>query len=170
MIIAMIPIIVLLLAAIIIIVVLKNSEKKKADYDERQMLARFKAYRAALWVLVAYYFIEGIVEEVGLKWASPLVAAVIGICFALGIFVVCCIFTDAYFSANESPKSLIWLFSFLALTNAGNACLNYFWGDGFITDGVLNYHCLNIVVVLLYVAIFFSLYLKAAIDKKKREE
>ncbi len=158
-------------AAAVAYSMMRRSRGGEQKFDERQTLARFKAYRAAFWTLVAYLTLNALYASVsGQKWGDAIVEPLTGICAAFTVFVVLCVFSDAYFALNENRRLYLILFAVIAIANGALVILNAASGDGFITDGALNFHVMNIVVLAMFVILFIALAIKALIARREAKE
>ena len=149
-----------------------RKSRREKKYDERQSLARLKAYRAAFWTFVVLLAINAFVESTGdgYRWGDAIIEPFLFICAAITVFVVICIFEDAYFALNENRRLYLILFAVIAIANGALVILNAASGDGFITDGVLNFHVMNIVVLAMFVILFIALAVKALIARREAKE
>ena len=142
-----------------IVVIVKAFRKQtgeiggKKEYDERQQMARGKAYKAAFWFLAAYVFADALITESFGPWAEDFVDAIIGLLAAITVFVVICIRQDAYFPLNAKYSYYLKLFTFILVLNLLVAALNLFVGDKPIENGMLNYHAVNLLLVLMYAVV-----------------
>ena len=147
-----------------------RKKRGPAKYDERQTIARLGAYRAAFWTLVAYLCLSGLFTiATGLEWADAMTGPFIGICAAVTVFACISISEDAYFAVNERPGFYLILFAVVILADVGVGIKNAVDGVAFVTDGALNYHCMNFVIIVMFLAVFVALAIKAAARGKKEE-
>jgi hypothetical protein len=157
-------------AAMVIIGLYIGKKRGPCKYDERQAIARGKAYQAAFWTLVAFLCINGMFcSATGVLWADTMTGSFIGICLAILVYAVICIAKDAYFALREKPKFYFVLFGFLMIFNLAVVLLNYSEGTPFITDGMLNFHCMNLVIVVMFAVLLITLTAKHIAEKKRRE-
>jgi hypothetical protein len=133
--------------------------KIHSEFDERQRLLRYRAYQVAFWVLVAYTCINSFLSSgVGIAWADDFTGTFTGVCIAITVFVVICIRNDAYFAVNQKPRFYFILFCVLVAVNLALGLFNMFDRDTeFITDGLLNFHAMSFVVVVMFIAILTAL-------------
>ena len=61
---------------------------KHNKFDERQMLARGKAFRAAYIVLVSYLAVYAFIDLLVIVWSDGFTGILIGICLSVTVFVV----------------------------------------------------------------------------------
>ena len=93
----------LIIAAVVVlfIVVARLYRNKKANYDERQLLARNAAYKGSFFFLLIYCFACGMLRLFDVKWADTAVQMFLGIFLSFVLFIAICMIKDAYFS--DSP-------------------------------------------------------------------
>lgn len=140
-------------------------------YDERQMLARGKAYRAAFWTLVVYLCLDGLLtlgSEV--RWANVFVVYYIGIGLALEVYAVICILNDAYFPLKEKPGFYLTFFGVIIVWSAAVSLSDFLNGKPFVTDGMLNYRIINPVIVVVFAGIFITLLARRLAEKRHGAE
>lgn len=137
------------------------------NFDERQELARGKAYKAAFWVLVLYLCITNLLNAVfEFNWSDNFTGAMIGICLSFSVFAVNCILNDAYLSLKEKPRNIIVLLGFVALLNFAVAMINIRQENHFISNGVLTIHAVNLIVGFMLLVILAVFIIKLRIDSK----
>ena len=91
------------IAVVIVTLIIANIKRKKntyTEYDERQVLARGKAYKSAFFVLIGYIIVCALVNVLEINWAELSVQMFIGLFFSTAVFVGISIFNDAYFTSN----------------------------------------------------------------------
>ena len=145
--------------------------KKKnglSKYDERQELIRGRAFKYAYWTLAAYLCFNGLLQVgTGIVWADLMTSSFIGIFLSLTVFVVICIKNDAYFAFNQKPRVYLILFGIIIAVNLACGILNLTDNDvQFVTDGMLNFHILSFLIVIVFLVIFISLAIKTILTKK----
>jgi len=150
-----------------------RKSRREKKYDERQSLARLKAYRAAFWTFVVLLAINAFVESTGdgYRWGDAIIEPFLFICAAITVFVVICIFEDAYFALNEKRSFYLWMFgiiafanSFIFLGNIGN------YNCAYIENGRVTFRAMNPVVLVMFAILFASLAIKALISRGKERE
>lgn len=80
----------------------------RINYDERQILARGKAYKFGFVAMILYF----VASELGciiskVEWASHETNLSIGICFSVVTFAIVCIIKDAYMGFNQKMSSIL---------------------------------------------------------------
>ena len=99
---------------LIIAIVLKCKNNNATEYDERQLIARNAAYKYAFSTLVCYCVLCGILDVAEIRWAETAIQMFLGMFLSVTVFVVICIFKDAYFGI-EKGKNNIRTFLFLSV-------------------------------------------------------
>jgi len=147
---------------------LKN-KNRPCKYDERQRLSRGKAFETAFWVLIAYLCCNGIFNLLtGIEWADMLTSSFVGVLIAITIFAIECINNDAYFPINRKPGFYIILFAIVIVCNLAVSLINLLGDpDQFMTDGMLNFHILNPLIVIMFFAVLIAAAGKAHRAKKQ---
>ncbi len=119
----------------------------KGEYDERQKLAQGKAYKCAFYTLLSYLTAAGIFDFVtGIRWCDLFTLAFIGLIRSTIVFLVICIKNNAYVSFRENPKRTIWVLLALGIMNLLIGIVFAGTPGRVITDGMLNYNIVNLLV------------------------
>ncbi|MCF0106637.1 MAG: hypothetical protein HUJ53_07745 [Holdemanella sp.] len=104
----------------------RNRNKNIDKYDERQLAARGKAYKAGYLALMLYFGLltAAYVAEIDIpdKYNIPILFG--GICFGLGVFCVVAINNDAYIALNEKRGSQMTTLILLTVANILIAAAN----------------------------------------------
>ena len=131
-----ISIICLAITFVVVFLILFYYAKRKngdlnTEYDERQVAARGKAYKAGYYAMMLYYalyFIADTIEiEIPNKYNATLIFA--GIAFGVAVFTVAAIRSDAYLKMNESRERQIKLIVLLIVINGGVGIVNIMSGE-----------------------------------------
>ncbi len=97
----------------------------KSKYDERQRAAQGQCYRVAFWTLMIYlaawYFLT--IFDFSLPKSEWLL--LIGMVLAILVYVIGCIFSDAYIGLNDSLKRWGISSAVLVLVNLFNAYVSF---------------------------------------------
>jgi len=161
--------IILILALMVFILSRKSSGIK--EYDERQYLARSKAYRAAFWMLAGYFFLYAFLNDVcEIRWADLTTATFIGFFLALSVFAIICIITDSFFSFRDKPGQRFIFLPVLFAANLLLFALNLADGTSILTDGLLNFHSLNLVAAIAIIPIYITLVFRYYHEKRQTEK
>ena len=159
------------LTGILVVVLLAVWKKRRGTmprYDERQMVARAKAAQLALGVLAALMLVNGFVRELlQTAWAGPFMEAGTLLMAAATVYVLRCVWTDAYFSLRERPKIWARVFAVMLALNAALGIVAIVDGD-VLEDGLLTYRAANLMIAAMFAALLIAVALKRR--KNAREE
>ncbi|MCM1497708.1 MAG: hypothetical protein NC124_04505 [Clostridium sp.] len=145
--------------------------KVKNSYDERQLLARGRAYKYAFFTLIFYVAVVSIAKEIhGIKWFMSFAGMWIGVCLSVTVFAVICIAEDAYMSLYENAKTVVITFSLIALINFGAAVPALMGTHSLLEDGALSADCMYLVVGITFLVILAVFGGKMIYNKKHGDE
>ena len=134
----------LTLAAVILLLT-KKDRSIRAKYDERQQLARGKAYKYGFWTAFGYFGLWILLDIAEIRVpAEDCVTAFLGMLLTGLVFVSSCISSDAYFSLNENRKAISIAMLLLGLANCGFGAINLLRGEA-IVDGILTFRSINLL-------------------------
>ncbi len=139
------------------------------SFDERQKLARRKAYGSALFTLAVYLVINAVVSQAAGPWAQPGVDGVMGIFPATGVFAVQCICDDAFITLREKPRTYLFLFGMTAVVQILAAATSFHEGT-LMTDGLADWKLLSPVCGVLFLVLFGAMLLKMRRDRNGNGE
>ena len=139
----------------------KMSKKNCKKYDERQVAARGKAYRAGFVAFVicelAVFFVELFTEK-ALVLFAPGVLQIIILLFCLFVFIEYAIFSDAYFNIGEG-FNIKWCIIMLLL--------GIVYIIQFIRSDDRWYKLYTLAAGIFIVIVISSIMIKQAINKKR---
>lgn len=163
---------VVIVSTIIGIIWKKKHGTKYGTYDERQVLARGSAYKSGFFILMIYEILIGTLSlGTGIEFfADTMTKSFVGIVIAVTVFAVQCISQDAYCSLSENAKSLVILFFAAGIINLIIVVRSYLIGEVYLTNGRLNYHSINLMVVIMAFVIAIANLMKMHKDKSQAEE
>lgn len=157
------------IASIFILKATKTDGKIKCKYDERQLLARGKAYAISFWTLVGCCCVYGTYSNFTEKLVvDPFCGLAISVCFAAAVQISYCIWHDAYLSLNEDKKKVVIAFIALGAINILFGIINLIEGE-WIENGMLSARCLNMVVGIFFVWIGIVYFIKKVHTKNEME-
>lgn len=140
------------------------------QYDERQLLARGKAYKAGFFILIIYVTIAGILADLcGIRLLLSFGGIWIGVCFAIFCFAAVCIWEDAYMSLQENVKGINMMFLAVGLLNLINGIMTIRDKTPFIENDSISYHYTNLIVAILFLSLTLLFNLKLLYDKSQEE-
>ena len=156
------------LVGIVKIIILKRTGvQRRGAYDERQQLARGKAYTAAYATLLIYLAVWMIFRSVEVPFFMESLSVVLGALLSIAVFVGYSVFHDAYFKASESPKSWIGIICAIGAVNLGIGALHLIRGET-LTERL--YDNVNLFVGLLMAVTLVCLVIKRAMDRRSEAE
>ena len=137
-------------------------KKKVLDitFDERQELARGKAYKYGFQAMGVSVILYGILDVTVGEWCDTLTGNLICFCIGLTVFAVTCILNDAYLSLKEQPRKVMTLCFLVALMNLVLGWANAAHGT-VVVDGKLSTGAVNLIVggmSLLLLAVYIINY------------
>ena len=113
----------ILVVAIVCTVMAKMAKKKgcagKGEYDERQQIARGRAFTWAYATLLVYLAVWMVFRTMEIPFFMEGISVIIGALLSIAVFVGYSIFHDAYFKASESPRTWLIIISAISLLNMG---------------------------------------------------
>ena len=160
----------ILLVAIVCTVIAKMAKKKgslgKGEYDERQQIARGKAFTWAYATLLVYLAVWMVFRSMEIPFFMEGISVMIGALLSIAVFVAGAIFQDAYFKASESPRTWLVIITAVSLLNLGIGIGRLFRGET-IADRL--YNNMNLFVGALFVVVLICVVIKRAIDRRAED-
>lgn len=160
----------ILLVAIVCTVIAKMAKKKgslgKGEYDERQQIARGKAFTWAYATLLVYLAVWMVFRSMEIPFFMEGISVMIGVLLSIAVFVAGAIFQDAYFKASESPRTWLIIITAVSLLNLGIGIGRLFRGET-IADRL--YNNMNLFVGALFVVVLICVVIKRAIDRRAED-
>lgn len=159
---------------LIIAIVLKCKNNNATEYDERQLIARNAAYKYSFFTLVFYCILCGMLDITEIKWAEIVIQMFLGMFMSVTVFVVICIFKDAYFGIKKG-KNNIYTFLYLSATITVVQLFSFIFNvfidkNPIITNGMLNSHLIPLLCAVAFLIMMIATVIKIIISKKEREE
>lgn len=155
--------------ALIVVVCRKKTGMRfgKCEYDERQLLARGKAFRAGFFTILIYEAVYAMVDVAGVKWCANVTGIMLGLMLGITVFAVVAISEDAYMSMNERPAGwiIIWcvVIGLNLVCGLRQALEGELIRDGMLTEEWMNWMCAGMFAVILIAQLAHN-------RKLKREE
>lgn len=124
----------------------------KAEFDERQQLARGKAYKAGFYTLLAVYLLP-IFTEWQPKDAALLPFA--AICVGVTVFACVAVANDAYLGIRQNPRVMLLVLGIVVVGNllAGFSAMET---AGF-ADGITVENSMNFIIAVMGLIILTAL-------------
>lgn len=153
---------------IILCIFVQNGEGLRAKYDERQLLARGRAFKAGFFTILIMTFVIMLpdIVEMDLPVDNVFLAE---ICAFSGmmVFLGVAIWEHAYYGLNEKWKNVMLIFVFIGISNLVigiiNICDNPINEDGIL----MGYKCLNLMCGFLFVFIGVLTGIRVMVDKRE---
>lgn len=131
----------------------KKKNDKNAEYDERQIAARGKAFRAGFFSMMLYFAWFMVVStfefELISRYNVPIIFA--GIVFGTGVFAVMAIKNDAYLKLHEKRSTQLTVLILITVVNAVSGIVN------FINDAKSGVFLMNALCALLGIVILAAI-------------
>ena len=131
-----------------IVVLLFKKKVIDMTFDERQELARGKAYQYGFFTLMVCVFLYGVTDMLGEKWCDTLVGCTLCVCVALTVFAITCIRKDAYLSLKEKPGTVMTVFAIIGVVNLALGVVYWVSGD-LVQNGILTFRAVNPILGLM---------------------
>ena len=142
------------------------------EFDERQIIARGKAYKAGFFTLLIYGAICTVMQTLDLDWVSGFFMEVLGIVLGAGVFVVVAILNDAYLGFNENSRYSIIILLIAGLLNFACGIMGIITDDLSSNSGTRTY-IVNLMVSLLFFVLLGTYWLhkkKSSVTEEVEEE
>lgn len=147
----------------------KKSNQGKVEYDERQLLARGRAYKAGFFVTLIYCLLFAALSVTEIAFFQSVTGMLIGVFLGIAVFAVTAIRNDAYLGLNENKRSFLILGIIVAAANLIIGVCNGLEGN-LLKDGQLTFDCLNLMVGILFTVIVAALLIHDRQNKKEETE
>lgn len=140
------------------------------EYDERQELARGKAFRAAYFTLIIYFTIsELITDSLNKEWCNDLSNLGYGVCLSAAVFAMVCIMKDAYVGFNQNAIRNVVILVSIGIFNVLLGISSFIHKHDYVTDDVLVSIPINLPIGVLLIAVALTLFIKSQHDKNEAE-
>ena len=96
-----------------------RKQGRRQPYDERQQVARGRAFTFAYLTLLIYLAVWFVLRSMEVPFFDQSLSVWLGVLLSLGVFAGYSIFHDAYFRASESPKSWVGMLAAIGIVNLG---------------------------------------------------
>ncbi len=160
----------LIIAAVLIVLLIRSDNSLKANYDERQELARGKAFKGGFYSFLAYAGVIWIMSMGRYKFHADTGFLIgLGATLSLLVYGVIVIATDAYFALNDKPAQTIGVL-------AGGAILNYvaflmnFVNGSTIRDGELKSSWVSLMIAIVLTIMLAAIIIKKMTKKEDGDE
>lgn len=146
----------------------KKKQKAPAEYDERQEAVRGKGFKYGYVALVAYLAVYCLLDVLEIYWCSTGAGLFFGFLISATVFLVYCIYKDAYFTVSDKPGFYVILLAVLAAANL--VCGFVVPGlKGLERDSLLGIEDINFMVAGFILIILANVLVKLHMDKRAGE-
>ncbi len=158
------------LATVVILTLTKKGEELTGKFDERQEIARGRAFKYSFYTLMGGNIVLAVLDLLEIQLFSRTdVSMFISIFIAIGVFACTCIWNDAYFALNEKRGSLMVIFALVGIMNIVVAVRIILSGT-LIQEGALSQFGLNLLGGIVFIVIFIVMWLKRIKERKEEQE
>ena len=162
-----------ILVAFVIALVLRKSMGKgkgKPQYDERQLLARGRAFMWAFFSLLCYVALLGIASmKVSAVQENIFVFLMIGVCLSCSVFGIYSVWNDAYVQVGQNPRRYMILTALIGILNIISTVFmiagHLLEGETFPVGALV-----NLMLGALMLAMSLTLFLKYRAECRDEEE
>lgn len=153
------------LCALVVAVLLLRMLKKKyrvdvREYDERQNLARGRAYKYGFITMLVLVVLERLAHEAGFVLLDSMQGTALLCLIGLFVFVVSCIWQEAYLTLHETPKMTYVLLAIGGGLNLLSAGIAWIQREPLLKDGRLYSGSLSLMVAVFVFAVLAAFALK----------
>ena len=153
------------LCGLVLVALLFRMLKKKyrvdvREYDERQILARGRAYKYGFIVMLILVVLERLAHEAGFVLLDSIQGTTALCLIGLFVFVVSCIWQEAYLTLHETPKMTYILLAIGGGLNLLSAGISWVQREPLLQDGRLYFGSLSLMVAIFVFAILAVFALK----------
>ena len=161
---------IIIVAVFLLIMIARIKKVRKAQYDERQLLARNAAFRYSFFFLLFYCFVCAVLQICKVIWAELAIQMFLGIILSLSLFVALCIIKDAYFSTSKkyNTNAVIFFFAY-GVVNTVDLLYGIVKGKTFWENGQLSTLVLYAVSALCLFALGIFSIVKIILEKRGAE-
>ncbi len=115
------------------------------DYDERQILARGRAFMWGFFSLIICLMVYGLTDMLIEPWCDTLTGCIICCCVSLIVFAVICIGQDAFAGIGRNRKRNLTVLLVVTAANLLFGVSHIIDGD-LLRDGVLSFRSVSLIV------------------------
>ena len=157
-----------LIAAVAMIKAVRKDGRLKCRYDERQTLVLGKSFKYGFYVLIICLILDIFLGHLAEAYVEHGVLEFL--CVVVGIIVEAgyAIWHDGYFSLNEYPRRIVFVFLAIFLMNLVIS-IRYMHEGELIKDGVVTLFATNLICAVLLLVIVLMILARYAYRKRQDE-
>ena len=148
-----------LVAAMLLMIGTKDDKSLELKYDERQMQERGTAFKLGFFTELGYMIFLCLCYIAGIKLPVAIeVLLFFGIILSVFVYVVYCIWKEAYIALNENVKKINVAFVIIGIVNIFIGVMNCIAGS-MVEEGILTFRCINLLcgIFILMIAIVIGI-------------
>ena len=134
---------------------------KTKNFDERQVQIRRQAYSHGFFTILILWFLNSILQDSGLNWASSSGQNTLIIVAAITIVVIEIILRGAFFKMNSIPMVSIFGFTILLIFLVWSAVDNFQGNVFWLENGILTGESVNLIFHIMFSTICIVAIIKA---------
>ena len=157
-----------IVAGLIFVAFLFRKKVLDCHFDERQELARGKAFQYGFFTLLISTYVYGTSDVVFGRWCDALAGVTICLAISLCVFAVTCILKDAYLSLREKPRVVMTMFALLTLINLGFGVMYGVSGD-LVEEGGMAFRAVNPIIGLATLVILIVYIINHLLRSREEE-
>ncbi|MDD6024767.1 MAG: hypothetical protein PUC06_11135 [Oscillospiraceae bacterium] len=147
----------------------KSGTCTSRQYDERQLALRSKAFRAGFFTLLISLCSVAILDVMEVRWCEAPLDKFFCIFLSIMVFACTAILKDAYFGLGERKKTMLSLFTLVALLQFFITFTNYQEGT-LIVDGILTLKCVSPGCGIIFLVILLTVLIQHFRNARKLED
>lgn len=150
----------LVLVALLFWMLKKKYRVDVREYDERQILARGRAYKYGFITMLVLVVLERLAHEVGFVLFDSIQGTTALCLIGLFVFIISCIWQEAYLTLYETPKMTYVLLAIGGGLNLLSAGIAWIQREPLLRDGRLYSGSLSLMVAVFVFAVLAAFALK----------
>lgn len=144
----------------------KGNRISSPKYDERQELERGRGFRYAFFSMLLFLLLLFILDSaLQLEGTVFRTLTILTTFVGLNVYVIYCLWHEAYFALNQKTTSVMILFCFIGISNLAIAIINYLDGS-MIKDGQFGPSILNLFCAFTFLNVFAVMFIKRCVNAK----
>lgn len=165
----LLPLLVVVVIGVFVALWVFVKKRSGADYDERQITARNRAYKTAFFSAMLYMIVCGLLAQNEVYWAKFFVQMFLGVILTIAVFALSAIRNDALLTVNNGGIYSIVLCFFVAVMDIVSAVKEIIGGKKIIEAGMLTDLAIPFVVAFSFLAVAVALVVKKIMNKRSEE-
>lgn len=139
----------LLFFAIMQLMQSRKGDCEKIKFDERQVVARGKAFQAGFFALLGCVALAACLEVAEVPWLAHGMGPILAILIGVSVFALVAIHKDAYMGLNQNPRKALVGFGLIMLVNLICGVTNLSMGGDNIWQGRINLAVTSMMLLVI---------------------